>query len=387
MLAARGNLAGRFPARREQLFQYQLVILGDVPPTVFTQEELLWLRQYGQYNGGGLICIDGRMEGHFKYTATALRDLYPVQFLGARPLHSMDLRLRFRSAGGAQAPLMLAANTAANLKIWNELPAPRWAATTQALPGSETLLEIVQDKVAVPGLVFRRFGAGRVLYSAFDESWRWRYNVGDLHHQRYWNQVAKWIMEPPFAVQDAYIALDSGPTHYDIKDTAEIRVRVMNPDLALQFQNDPKLRPRAELFRDGQLFGTFPLEPDPESFTFRARSAPLEPGEYEVRVRLPGVPDDAIKARTAFTVASNPFGELGRLHCDELLLQQLAADSGGEYYREEDMHSLIDALAPASDFTRKPPDRFRLWQSYYWFLPIMLLLTAEWVVRRMKGMV
>jgi hypothetical protein len=386
ILGARGNAAGRFPAKREQLFAYQLVILGDVPPGVFSQEELLWLRHFVQYNGGGLICIDGRMEGHVKFTATVLRDLYPVRFMGNNALSSMDLQLRFRSAGGAQAPLMLAANTAANLKIWNDLPAPRWAALTQALPGAETLLEIVDGKTVVPGLVFRRFGAGRVLYSAFDESWRWRYNVGDLHHQRYWNQVAKWIMEPPFAVQDAYIALDSGPTTYDVKDTAEIRVRIMNPQLALQFLQDPKLKPEAILMRDGRVFGTLPLEPDPESFTYRARSAPLEPGEYEVRVRLPGIPDDAIKARTAFTVASNPFGELGRLHCDELLLKQIASDSGGHYYREEDLRRLIETLGPASD-RREITKETALWQSYWWFIPIMLLLTAEWILRRVKGMV
>ena len=386
VLRQRGNQAGRFPATREMLFQYQLVLLGDVPPGVFTKAELTWLKQFVQFNGGGLICIDGRMEGHYKFAATDLRELYPVQFLGAPALNSMDLELRFRNAGGAQAPLMLAANTAANLRIWNDLPAPRWAAATKALPGSETLLEILDGNTAVPGLVFRRYGAGRVLYSAFDESWRWRYNVGDQHHQRYWNQVSKWIMEPPFSVQDAYIALDSGPTQYDVKDTAEIRVRVMNPDLALQFSKDPKLRPQALLFRDGQLFGTFPLEPDPESFTFRARSAPLEPGEYEVRVRLPGVPDDAIKATTAFTVASNPFGELGRLHCDELLLKQIASDSGGSYHREEAMRRLIDTLAPASDRSQKI-EELALWQSYWWFIPVILLLTAEWVLRRVKGMV
>ena len=48
----------------------------------------------------------------------------------------------------------------------------------------------VNTQAAIPGLVFRRFGAGRVLYSAFDESWRWRKGVADMHHQRDWNQVA-----------------------------------------------------------------------------------------------------------------------------------------------------------------------------------------------------
>ncbi|MDP7011064.1 MAG: VWA domain-containing protein [Verrucomicrobiota bacterium] len=386
ILGPRGNDTGRFPARRELLFQYQLIVLGDVSPRIFTQTEMQWIRDYVQFNGGGLICIDGRMERLVNFAGSPLFDLFPVRFWGDRALSSMKMRVRFRSAGGAQAPLMLAANTADNVTIWNDLPGPRWAAVTEALPGAETLLEIVNGNSVVPGLVFRRWGAGRVLYSAFDETWRWRFNIGDRYHQRYWNQVAKWIMEPPFAVQDSYIAMDSGPTTYDVEDTAEIRVRIMNPELARKFQLQPKLKPEAILLRDGRVFGTFPLEADPESFTYRARSAPLEPGDYEVRVRLPEVPEEAIKVSTAFTVATNPFGELGRLHCDEHLLKQVASDSGGDYYREEEMHRLIEALGPASD-RREIVEEIVLWQSYWWFVPVMLLLTTEWILRRVKGMV
>ena len=116
-------------------------------------------------------------------------------------------------------------------------------ALSEALPGAETLLEIVDatTQTAIPGLVFRRFGAGRALYSAFIESWRWRkgsliYTInatesgGQMDHG------------PPFAVQDAYIALDSGPTSYELEEIAQIRVRITNPQLAA----NPNLKPEAE---------------------------------------------------------------------------------------------------------------------------------------------
>jgi hypothetical protein len=87
-----------------------------------------WIRDYVQFNGGGLIFIDGRMERLVNFAGSPLSDLFPVRFWGDRALSSMSMRVRFRSAGGAQAPLMLAANTADNLTIWNDLPGPRWAA-------------------------------------------------------------------------------------------------------------------------------------------------------------------------------------------------------------------------------------------------------------------
>ncbi len=379
----RGNALGQFPGTRELLFQYQLIIIGDVPSGLFNAQELQWIKDSIQFNGGGLIFIDGRQEGLAHLAVGTLQPLFPVKMAGPRFDSSMDMTWRFRGAGGSQAPHLLSGDPAGNLRIWSKLPGPRWVAISEKLPGSEVLLEvIIGNQKAVPALVFRRYGAGRVLYSAFEESWRWRYNVGDLYHQKFWNQIAKWIMEPPFAVQDAHIALDSGDTTYDLGDTAEIRVRIQDPVLAAK----PGLKPQALLFRDGKLFGTLPLKPDPRSFTFRGESAPLEPGDYEVRIKVPGIPDDAILAHTAFTVAANPFGELGLLHCDELLLRQMAGDSGGAYYREEEMQRLVEALSPYSD-GRTLTSELPLWQSYWWFVPIILLLTAEWIIRRKLGLV
>ena len=382
-ILTRGNAMGQFPATRELLFQYQLIIIGDVPSGLFSARELQWIKDSVQFNGGGVIFIDGRQEGLSRLAAGTLQPLFPVKMAGPRFISKMDMTWRFRGAGGSQAPHQLSGDTASNLRIWGELPGPRWIAVTEKLPGSEVLLEVISGQnTAIPALVFRRYGAGRVLYSAFEESWRWRYNVGDLYHQKFWNQIAKWIMEPPFAVQDAHIALDSGDTTYDVGDTAPIRVRIQDPVLA----SKPGLKPQALLFRNGKLFGTLPLKADPQSFTFRAESAPLEPGDYEVRVKVPGIPEDAILAHTAFTVAANPFGELGLLHCDELLLRQMAGDSGGAYYREEDMHRLVEALSPYSD-GRTLTTELPLWQSYWWFVPIILLLTAEWIIRRKLGLV
>ena len=389
-LGPRGNGPGKFPGNandvlaRKLLFGYQLIIMGDVARTAFVPKELFWLKQFVQVNGGGMIFIDGRMEKLSNFSRTPVYDLLPVKLAaaGQTELRSLGTRLRFRGGGGKKGPLMLDDDTAANLRIWNDLPGPRWVARSESLPGTETLLDVVDGETVVPGLVFRRYGAGRVLYSAFDESWRWRLNVGDLHHQQYWNQIAKWIMEPPFAVQDRYIALDSGPHSYEVGETAIIKVRIIDEKLAAQ----PNLKVEAVIMREGRVFGVVPLENDPESLTFRGETAPLEPGDYEVRVRIAGVPEGVIKASTAFTVSSNPFGELGRLSCDELLLRQIAKESGGQYYREEDMTRLIDVLGPASD-RREIIRETQLWQSYWWFVPIMLLLAAEWILRRVKGLV
>ena len=78
-LGPRGNQLGQFPNARDLLFQYQLVILGDVGKDLFAPAELQWVRDFVQLNGGGMIFIDGRMERHFNFSGTPVYDLLPVK--------------------------------------------------------------------------------------------------------------------------------------------------------------------------------------------------------------------------------------------------------------------------------------------------------------------
>lgn len=378
----RGLGVGSFPLVREELYSYQLIIFGDVPRDMFQPHELQWLREFVEF-GGGMIFLDGRQERLASYSPTVIGPMFPVRW-GATLLEQTPMTWRFRSAGGAQAPLALDGDPAANIKLWNALPGPHWATQTEALPGTETLLELVlPSKAVVPALVHRRFGAGQVLYAGFDESWRWRQHVGDRHHQKFWNQISRWVMEAPYAVSDRHVSLDSGAPVYSPGEQAEIRVRVRDS------QGRPMARanPEAVLYRDGKKVAVVPLKGDNVSNgVYRGRSPKLAGGNYEVRVNVPGLPEKEMKARTEFSVLATASGELGQLHCDEDILRRIAFNSGGAYYREEDMDGLAERLRPLSE-GRVVITETSLWNSYWWFVPVMLLLGLEWALRKREGLV
>jgi hypothetical protein len=44
-----------------------------------------------------------------------------------------------------------------------------------------------------PLLVLGRFGAGRTLFSAIDDSWRWRYYTGESVFDTYWVQQIRYL--------------------------------------------------------------------------------------------------------------------------------------------------------------------------------------------------
>ncbi len=377
----RGNKSGQFPTDLETLYSYQLICLGDIPLQTFTQKEQEWLRLFVEQRGGGLIFVDGPREQLSHYLTTPLKALFPVEWQGAA-LEGTTLRLQFAAKGNAQAAASLVADPESNAEIWANLKGPHWSASVQALPGSETLLELVAGGKASPAIVFRRYGAGRVLYSSFEESWRWRYEVGDLYHQRFWNQVAKWIMEPPFPVQDRYVSLDSGAITYAPGDTAEVRVRLRDAQGRLKLSG----KADAVLLRDGRKVATVALNSDDSgSGILRGRTAELEEGDYEVKVVVPGMPEEELKAKTEFVVKPQGAGEMAALHCNENLLRELAFYSGGEYFREEEIRNLPDRLKPLSQ-GKVIESETLLWQSWWWFLPVVLLLTIEWWLRKRAGL-
>jgi hypothetical protein len=73
------------------------------------------------------------------------------------------------------------------------------------------------------------------------------------------------------------------------------------------------------------------------------------------------------------------------LTCNENLLKEVAKLSGGTYLREEQIGRLGELLKPISS-GRLVTKEIALWQSYWWFVPIILILGLELFLRKRAGM-
>ena len=290
------------------------------------------------------------------------------------------LTLTDRAAG--IAPFVLAFDRTQNAELWRSLKPPHWLSGATPLAGAETLLEAEVGGQKIPASVYRPFGAGKVYYQAFDDSWRWRYEVADQHHVRFWNQIANWIAELPFAVRDKFVSLDAGAITYLPGASADLRVRLRDGE------GKPVTNTTVDavLYRDGKKVATIRMSPDDNAGgLFRGKTAGLEPGSYEVGIESAAIPANELKARAEFKVEARETGELTQLSLNEELLRQMSAVGGGQYLREEDISRLVELLAPMSEGRVVESDTV-LWQSYWWFLPIVGLLTIEWIVRKRTGL-
>lgn len=378
----RGDKPDQFPTEQAKLDTYDLIFFGEVPRSAWKGDELQWLRDFVEKRSGAIVFIDGARGYYADYKDTPIAPLFPVEFKGGPGARNGITRVSLTERATQLAAFSLSPERESNIETWSNLQAPHWVANISPLPGSETLIEVEVNGKKEPAAVARPFGAGKVYYQAFDDSWRWRYEVADMWHVKFWNQIANFTAEPPFSVRDKFVSLDAGSVTYQPGQNVDLRVRL----------RDGEGRPvsnatvDAVLLRNGQKMANIRLAVDEGGGgLFRGRTAPLEPGSYEVAVETAAIPESQLKARTTFKVEPRETGELTQLAMNEDLLRQIANASSGRYLREENFDRVFEYLAPMTQGRVVESDTI-LWQSWWWFLPIVGLLTAEWILRKRAGM-
>ena len=365
-----------FPKKRKDMMTFDLVILGDVRPEALKEEQRDMLLEFVEKRGGGLILVDGRRDHLQAWQKTKAAALLPVSWTpGAKPTAPLSFGLS--DQGRTLEALRLSDSASTNVTLWNKLPKAQWAASAKPLVDATVLASMsTPDKQSTPALVWRRLGAGSVLWLGCDEMWRWRYEVADLHHQRFWMQLSSWIAAPPFLVEDKRLSLGTDRLRYQEGDTAELRVRLRDEKGGIM----SNAKPRAHVLRNGLEIASLELEPDPaHGGVFRAISGALPAGDYQITVTEGSLP--ASDTKLSFRVESHANQEWGQLTLNRPLLEDMARSSGGRFLREGDLSQLPDLLQQLDRQETRVRETL-LWSSWWWFGIIIALLTAEWLLRK-----
>jgi hypothetical protein len=387
-----------FPVERDDLMRYDLIILGDLPHSLLTAEQQQGIFDFVSDSGGGLIIIDGQRDGWLSTSNPSLLErLLPVERL-ASPLQAAPAgdaptppRVEWTSAGKQLPALDMRQNTSDDASVfWQTLPSFQWIARSKPLPGTEVLAAWSPGAssgddapTTWPLLATHWVGAGRVLYLATDESWRWRYEVADRLHQRFWNQVARWLMRTPFVAEGEYVSLDAGRMNYAEDQPVEIRCRLRkDPRLPLE-----GVDVQAIVESDGQPPRVIALAGTPKlPGHYQGTAVNLPPGDYQVSLSAAGVPRELLAISTQFSIQAKPALEVQDRSADIAALNQITETTGGKLLDESELDRLPEILQPFSRgriLDREVP----LWQSYYWFLPLIVLLAIEWWLRKRVGLI
>ncbi len=388
------------PDSPERWAEYDAVVIGDVLPGVFTLQQLENLREHIASRGAGLIWIAGPGATPNAWFDTPLADLLPVSASAgvvgpigepvvAAPTPTAERLgvLRLGISADDPWPTDLSDPSAG----WSIL---RWAQRipTEAIkPAAEALAvsRPVADEFAdesYPLVLSMRFGAGRVLYVATDEIWRWRYARGEILPERFWVQMLRFIGRESLSRAGRSATLSVSPRAAVVEQPVRVSVELLDQSLmdAGLASVAVRLERRAE---PGETDAPAPVElvlrPDASEGRAGARRysatwLPTESGTWRVRPIEPALAGMGLDADL---VVSLPNDEMRRPETDFPLLERLSAETGGRVYSEATLTSLPEDI-PNRQLRILRERAETLWDTPLALIVMVSLLTLEWVGRR-----
>ena len=377
----RGERPGLFPANANAIGRYDAIVMGEIPSNQFESFDGDLIRQFVS-RGGGLIVVDGGYDQIRRIASSDFGELLPVSYPGKSIIKVKMIR---PTRAGVDQPLMsLTSDREESAEFWEALPPPASANRVHPKPGAEVWGEVVDDQgVSSPWLSTSLFGSGRVFHLSSDQTWRWRYKVADRIHARFWNQLLTAVMQPPYSASDDYVSIGTDKIEYDNGEPTVIRARVQGPN----GKPISDATVDALVIRENQTVATIPLAiDDPNRGSYRGEAVFSESGKYDIRIRASGFDTRSLQASTPVWVFPKDSAEWNRISLDRKTMELIAKHGNGEYFHESSSASVLDQLRPLSS-GQTMESEFLLWQSYYWFIAIIGLLTAEWYLRKRSGLV
>jgi hypothetical protein len=382
-----------FPVQRDELFSYDVVILGDVNPALLSASTMQNLADFVDQpgKGGALVLIAGPKYMPGAYRDTPLARLMPIKLSSIRypdPSQAIvtGFAVRPTELGLSSPPMQLGDTPAETRTIWQNLPPLYWLLEMPDLkPATRVLAEDPtrrgHDGRPLPVICLQYVGAGKVLLQATDETYRWRKRVGDLYFGRYWIQTIRYLSRSKLSGQGRSATLSADRRQYTQGEPVRLRVRFADERMAPERddgvtvvleQRGHKTR-RIQLHRTGTGRGDFEAE---------VASPPV--GDYHAWIVIPAMEGKA--PAVDFTVAAPP-GEFQRVQMDSGALEKAAKQTGGQFYTFETARRLLRDLPPGHQVPIEslPPEP--LWNKWPLLLLLLALVSTEWILRKVGGMV
>jgi hypothetical protein len=420
------------PHSPEEWAKFDVIILGDVWPGVFTLDQMTQLKERVSIGGAGLIWIGGEGSTPGAWRSTPIGDLLPFSLpenlsaahpsgldtfedpvtLSPTPaaerlgvLRLSDTPIENAPSGNSWFPPILSdPNTGWASLYWVQKIEPGILKPTTE-PLAMATPEHGTPSTARPALLTMRYGAGRIIYAATDEIWRWRYGRGELYPERFWIQLVRLLGRESVARSGHPAMLEATPDRALVEQPIRIQVTLLDQSLADTAPTSLRVRVNREGGVDGKASPpgsssspqSVELMLSPENADAMPRKGaarvfattwiPTESGRYRATAddptllsRATGAAADDLTARIEVWQADD---EMRRPQTDHPLLNRLADATGGRVLAPDQL-SLLPRLLPNRKLKLAgDPEIHTLWDTPLALLLVVFLLTAEWIGRRL----
>lgn len=380
-----------FPVTRGELFEFDVVIFGDVNPAFLSHSIMQNLAEFVTQRGGGMVILGGSQFTPRAYQGTPLAPLFPYAIESAAPPASdVVLTESFHvlpTPLGLETPFLQLGDSAANsAKIWSELDAMVWLLETPEVNPAARVLAIHPTRTndqgePLPAIVMQFVGAGKVVAHNIDETYLWsRHERRQQHYARYWLQMLRYLSRGKLLSADQPVQIVTDRGEYQTGDPVRISLHLApgttgfdgETPVTLMIQHENGARRELGLARD-ELRGSF-----------SGTIADLKPGTHRIWLVSPQLtpPPAAHSVRVV-----SPRSELTHLQMNAPDLQLAAKRSRGRFYSIHTADRLLRDLPRGRQVPIESLPAIPIWNSSLLAGLFVTLITVEWLLRKRAGMV
>lgn len=418
------NAGDGLPTKEEDLYKYDIIILGDIPRGYFraggdiAETKMQRIVEFVARRGGGLITLGGRaVYAAGQYEDSALARILPfdlepspeTQLLtkplivtqdptndldypeGRTQLSRKAFNIIATPAGLAHPLMMLEPDPAANREAWLDLPLLGGNNIVGSVKPGASLLAVRKvdtgkvdaakpdSGLTLPIIAVQPVGKGQVLSLSTDTTWRWelmRPEDGDDYFRRFWgNAIRTLAPDPRLAPNRPQITRYE--TNTPVGTTINLSTRLVdqvyqplsNADLNVQVTSPT-----------GKITNIYPHDGRESPGLYEYQVTLDEPGAWEIIARY----KDQISTEHIFAGESNE--ELDDPRAKPQAMESFAKATGGQSFKPEEADQLLARL----DLT--PKTSVATTTVAIWDLPAVMcafiaILCFDCLVRKRRGMV
>jgi len=378
-----------FPASKDDLFAYDVVLFGDTDPSFLSASQMQNLAEFVTEKGGGILFVAGEAFNPLTYKGTPLEILLPIELAEARNPNAAGgsvapFRPELTAEGRTNPIFRFGDDEAQSAQIWQSLPELFWL---MEAPRKKPAALVLAEHPTLPGsdgklpvFLYQFVGSGKSMFNAVDDTWRWRFRVGDRFFGRFWIQTIRFLARSKLVGQKQ-AELTTDRRRYQRNQPIQVRVRFPNPAIA---PSTGEVVVQVEKKGQGPRKLTLKASPTARNI-FEGALPQAAEGDYEIRLLPPPTLAGAIP--TASFRVDAPASELEHVQMNEPELRRVAELTGGKFYTPVTVSSLLNDLPKAQKVPLDTDPPVPLWNTWPVLALFLTVLTAEWLLRKRKQMV
>ncbi len=379
------NFMPGFPSDVRNIFEYDLIILGDVSSKYFKPGQLELLETQIKEHGGSLVMIGGTQHAPASYQDTPVETILPVNIgVGQLRVVANNVSPRLPTDQALSPITALSDELEENQRIWNRVrPLGRLPALSGPKPSARVLLELPAQNAGEPPypvVSWHPYGKGKAMFVASDRLWRLRLEVGDAHHSKFWGQSIQFLAMSRLLGQNKRISLQTERKTYNPGEPVRVYANVLSETYQPIEKDAHTVVIERPGFEDSRQ--ELALIPDPQTPGLYFGTIPAgKEGQYTLG---PQAHEAEVSSSAEFSVAVDSLEDRDTSAKPELA-REIAEASGGRVVAPAELSGFIETL-PSQEMSRVVSREIELWDTPLLYLPLILFAGLEWYLRRRESL-